>query len=437
MCSLLRNPGVVGFAIALLISQVALSAAPPLSLSFGEHGQTIVSIQHADRSFLLETSHDLQTWEVFRQGKALDNPAAFEDWVPNELRFYRLRLCDRPDNDAFDQATKLRGENWSIEVPIFEPTLESGEPAHASAQEAAGSVWFSWNAPVDGVLTINSVGSYFDTIIAVYEGTKFDALKRVSQLPTHTRSERLFARKGTEYHIAIATLNPHGGLLRLSGSLAGLPDISTLPVDNFSVTINPYHREQRELKVQNGEVRGMLLKGLPEDLKKQRAAISLKTRNKDQQMECEFLFTHPGSGIYSIREGNNSDPIEQGSFHGWKALDSPLALESLAGAQMVGTRTWTTTGPVGQSHYYTFTENGRFHDTDNDEQAAGTYNYERLSDTSAKLILDYKGPGDFTGDRHELLLTFQTARSGTFESDYRRNDATRIVIKGDFEILDE
>ncbi len=48
-------------------------------------------------------------------------------------------------------------------------TKETGEPNHAG--KAGGhSVWFAWQAPATGIMTINTAGSSFDTALAVYTG---------------------------------------------------------------------------------------------------------------------------------------------------------------------------------------------------------------------------------------------------------------------------
>src|SRR5207253_1272644 len=53
---------------------------------------------------------------------------------------------------------------------------ESGEPNHAG--EIGGkSVWFLWRAPaVGGIATFDTIGSTFDTLLAVYTGTDFSNL---------------------------------------------------------------------------------------------------------------------------------------------------------------------------------------------------------------------------------------------------------------------
>lgn len=98
---------------------------------------------------------------------------------------------------------------------------------------------------------------------------------------------------------------------------------------------------------------------------------------------------------------------------------------------MFGTRTFTSTGPSGQTHTYTFSAD-TFHDSDAPEESDGTYTYS-ASSSAATLNLVYTGPVDFEGDRHNLTLNFTAKDRGTFQSTYVRGDGTSIVINGDFE----
>jgi hypothetical protein len=98
---------------------------------------------------------------------------------------------------------------------------------------------------------------------------------------------------------------------------------------------------------------------------------------------------------------------------------------------MFGTRTFTSTGPVGQTHIYTFTAS-TFHDSDAPEEADGNYTYTANGD-SAILMLNYTAPEDFSGDRHDIQLNFNESTRGTFTSTYTRQDGTTITINGTFE----
>lgn len=105
---------------------------------------------------------------------------------------------------------------------------------------------------------------------------------------------------------------------------------------------------------------------------------------------------------------------------------------SIAGRTMSGTRTFTSTGPSGQTHVYTF-GNGTFHDSDSPEESGGTFTYT-ASNSAATLDLQYTSPATFVGDSHHLTMTFSGKDQGTFQSTYNRGDGTTIVINGNFQI---
>lgn len=84
-----------------------------------------------------------------------------------------------PSNDNFAKAIELTGPEVSLTSHNFETTTEVNEPNHL--EESAGrSVWWKWTAPKDGRVTISSVGSDFDTILAVYAGTSLENLALIA-----------------------------------------------------------------------------------------------------------------------------------------------------------------------------------------------------------------------------------------------------------------
>ena len=133
----------------------------------------------------------------------------------------------------------------------------------------------------------------------------------------------------------------------------------------------------------------------------------------------------PGQGNFSLQAANPDPGNPPGGNNG-------LAPSSLSGKTMLGTRTFTSTGPVGQTHVYTFSANG-FHDSDPPEESDGVYTYTPDRDR-ATLTLAYFAPQEFNGDRHEWSMNFRTETSGTFQSVYTRRDGTVIRINGDFQI---
>lgn len=88
-------------------------------------------------------------------------------------RFF-LSWGPAPPNDNFADAIALAGASGQREGDsIVGATAEAGEIVFA----APPSVWYSWSPPVDGTYKIDTEGSSFDTVLAVYEGTSLEDLE--------------------------------------------------------------------------------------------------------------------------------------------------------------------------------------------------------------------------------------------------------------------
>ncbi len=112
-----------------------------------------------------------------------------------------------PANDGFAQATILNGATGSVAATTIGATRETGEPKHAGVTGAA-SVWFTWSAPANGSVTIDTLGSPFDTLLAAYTGSSVAALTAVKSnnnvSSTVLQSRIAFAATaGTTYRIAV------------------------------------------------------------------------------------------------------------------------------------------------------------------------------------------------------------------------------------------
>lgn len=82
-----------------------------------------------------------------------------------------------PDNDDFADATVLAAEG-TITGTNVGATMEPSEPMHAQSI-AGASVWFRWTAPTTGFISADTLGSNFDTVLAIYTGTAVDDLTEI------------------------------------------------------------------------------------------------------------------------------------------------------------------------------------------------------------------------------------------------------------------
>lgn len=123
----------------------------------------------------------------------------------------RLQIGPGPANDSFAAPTAL-GSPASLFLTgsNLGATAQPGEPQHHGVgNPASGSVWFTWTAPATGDYIIDTIGSDFDTVLAVYSGTALNALTRLVSDDdggaTGNNESRLvlFATAGTTYRIVI------------------------------------------------------------------------------------------------------------------------------------------------------------------------------------------------------------------------------------------
>ncbi len=113
-------------------------------------------------------------------------------------------------NDNFANATAIFLNNNSAQLVgnNYRATKETGEPNHAG--DAGGhSIWWKWTATSNGVMTVDTAGSNFDTTLAVYTGNSVSSLTSISSNDdtqsgtTLTSSCHFNATSGVIYYIAV------------------------------------------------------------------------------------------------------------------------------------------------------------------------------------------------------------------------------------------
>jgi outer membrane protein assembly factor BamB/subtilisin family serine protease len=112
----------------------------------------------------------------------------------------------RPFNDDFAGRATFSGETGTSRGGVRHATREAGEPVHAGIA-GQGSLWWTWTAPRSGSVSFDTKGSNFDTLLAVYTGSRLDALTSVSANDNDGSAETsrvsFNAVAGTAYHIAV------------------------------------------------------------------------------------------------------------------------------------------------------------------------------------------------------------------------------------------
>jgi hypothetical protein len=110
---------------------------------------------------------------------------------PEDLTFSQLRDigwcsgCPQPPppttpsppvNDNFANAQAVFGCSGTVTGTNVAATKEAGEPNNPDSAQSTKSVWYTWQAPSTGSVTITTAGSDFDTTLAIYTGSSLGAL---------------------------------------------------------------------------------------------------------------------------------------------------------------------------------------------------------------------------------------------------------------------
>jgi|GEM_PF-1011155 len=153
--------------------------------------------------------------------------------IRNNITKPRLSLqaaISPPTNDMFANLSQMAGETGQISAINLNATKEYGEPNHAN-NPGGKSVWWSWTAPVTGIASINTHGSNFDTLLAVYTGIAINDLAGIAANDNdgsigNTSGVSFTAQAGTSYQIAVDGYNSVTGQLQLNWSLEQQADLS-------------------------------------------------------------------------------------------------------------------------------------------------------------------------------------------------------------------
>ena len=129
-----------------------------------------------------------------------------------------------PQNDRFSMATRISGRSGRARGSNVGATMESGESGLGDK-----SVWWRWQAPISGRLTVDTTGSNFDTILGVYTGTRISSLRSLAENDdTNGQQSRVMldVTAGTTYQFRIASYDGGTGTILLNWNLQEPPQIT-------------------------------------------------------------------------------------------------------------------------------------------------------------------------------------------------------------------
>jgi outer membrane protein assembly factor BamB/subtilisin family serine protease len=138
-----------------------------------------------------------------------------------------------PFNDSFASRPHFNTDNVAIRTSNVGATAETNEPAHAGVA-ASATLWWEWTAQSTGTVTLDTNGSAYDTVLAVYTGNSVDALTLVGSNDndgsSSTSRVRFAAQAGTTYEIAVGGKNGAAGLTLLNLGSTPANDAFASPV---------------------------------------------------------------------------------------------------------------------------------------------------------------------------------------------------------------
>lgn len=159
----------------------------------------------------------------------------------------RITVPTLAPGDHFADRVFLSGISDTVGGTNLDATREPGEPLHAG-KPGAHSVWYAWTAPQTGIATVRTIGSTFDTLLAVYTGASVDHLTAVVSDEDRggylTSEIRFNAQAGTTYAIAVDGYAGESGDFILTWDLEvtpeALPVITTQPVGGSVLPGTPF-----------------------------------------------------------------------------------------------------------------------------------------------------------------------------------------------------
>jgi Ca2+-binding RTX toxin-like protein len=137
------------------------------------------------------------------------------DGFAGKTGYLGLAWRPAPLNDNLADAAELSGRSGIVTGSSSGATAEPGEPGGTS-------VWYRWTADASGVVSFDTVGSNFDTVVGVYLGTSVPDLVVVALndddpfLGCCSSRVSFRAAQGQTYRIAVDGFDGETGMFNLS-----------------------------------------------------------------------------------------------------------------------------------------------------------------------------------------------------------------------------
>jgi hypothetical protein len=213
-----------------------------------------------------------------------------------------------PPNDNFADRILLTGSNTTVSSFNDGATLEAQERLHNDSY-GGKSVWWSWVSPGPGIVTVDTIGSRFDTTLAVYTGSTLANLTEIASdddgAPNYNSTVTFYTRSGVTYLIAVDGYDGAPGNIRLSVAFTPASynlTVTTNPASGGTVNVNPPPDQNGKyapgsvVTLTASPAAGYAFSGWTGSISTSIDPFSL-TMNSDKTITAGFSFASPGPGL--------------------------------------------------------------------------------------------------------------------------------------------
>ena len=122
-----------------------------------------------------------------------------------------------PANDNFADAQEIETSSGAVYVSNIMMTAEEGEENY---HNSTATLWYKWTGTETVIMTIDTEGSDFDTVLGVYTGSQFENLEQIAYNDdcesSSTSCVTFGAKAGVTYYIMVGGYSSQTGNIRLS-----------------------------------------------------------------------------------------------------------------------------------------------------------------------------------------------------------------------------
>lgn len=175
-------------------------------------------VPNDDRSMVQFQTEAGRTYQIVVDGD-VGTSAGYGNAILHLVFTKNMKPDAIPGSDTFARRGRLSGLNVMGVANNEFFTVEAFEPERMSGRDK--TAWWEWTAPADGLVTLDTQGSEFNTAITVYSGSAFPNMAQIAfnnDVPGGTWSKlQFFATRGMAYQIMVdgwtGTSASHGNIV--------------------------------------------------------------------------------------------------------------------------------------------------------------------------------------------------------------------------------